>query len=245
MSNYTQTTFFAPKDSLPINNPGKTIFGAAYDVEFANLATAVNSKSNISGGNAFTGAQTITGTSGTILQVAASSGSAIVNISGSGPGAPASLSFATSGGTASITSVGAIGFGAVVGDLNIISGNNIDFTANAGTITQQMDTSGFFHSYAGILGTTGNTASTASGTPVTIFTAVAGAVYLVMAYTVGQTNPASAAVAYIVKALSTGTAFTALSTASNLSLTTSGLLIQLTQTTGGAAVMTYDVLRVL
>lgn len=44
MSNYTQTTFFTPKDSLPITDPNKTIFGAAYDVEYANVATAIASK---------------------------------------------------------------------------------------------------------------------------------------------------------------------------------------------------------
>jgi hypothetical protein len=44
MSNYVQTTFFTPKDSLPPSNPAKTIFGAAYDVEFGNIATAIASK---------------------------------------------------------------------------------------------------------------------------------------------------------------------------------------------------------
>lgn len=44
MSNYGQTTFFTPKDTLPITDPNKTIFGAAYDVEFANIATAISTK---------------------------------------------------------------------------------------------------------------------------------------------------------------------------------------------------------
>jgi len=44
MSNYVQTTFFTPKDSLPTTNPAKTIFGAAYDVEFNNIAVAVATK---------------------------------------------------------------------------------------------------------------------------------------------------------------------------------------------------------
>lgn len=44
MSNYTQTTFFTPKDSLPVSSPAKTIFGAAYDVEFGNISTAIASK---------------------------------------------------------------------------------------------------------------------------------------------------------------------------------------------------------
>lgn len=44
MSNYSQTTFFTPKDSLPTTNPAKTIFGAAYDVEFGNIASAIATK---------------------------------------------------------------------------------------------------------------------------------------------------------------------------------------------------------
>lgn len=44
MSNYVQTTLFTPKDSLPTTNPAKTIFGAAYDVEFGNIAAAITSK---------------------------------------------------------------------------------------------------------------------------------------------------------------------------------------------------------
>lgn len=49
MSNYTQTTLFGPKDTLPTNNPAKTIFGAAYDVEFGNIATAISSKRDSAG----------------------------------------------------------------------------------------------------------------------------------------------------------------------------------------------------
>lgn len=44
MSNYSQTTFFTPKDTLPPTDPNKTIFGAAYDVEFGNISTAIASK---------------------------------------------------------------------------------------------------------------------------------------------------------------------------------------------------------
>lgn len=44
MSNYTQQTFFTPKDTLPITDPNKTIFGAAYDVEFASISSAVATK---------------------------------------------------------------------------------------------------------------------------------------------------------------------------------------------------------
>jgi hypothetical protein len=44
VSNYVQTTFFTPKDSLPVGNPAKVIYGAAYDVEFGNISTAIASK---------------------------------------------------------------------------------------------------------------------------------------------------------------------------------------------------------
>lgn len=55
MSNYTKTTNFAVKDSLPSGNAGKVIKGAEFDTEFNNIATAVSSKSN-------TASPTFTGT---------------------------------------------------------------------------------------------------------------------------------------------------------------------------------------
>lgn len=68
MSNYSQTTFFTPKDSLPPTNPAKTIFGAAYDVEFGNIATAITSKADA--------VSTISSITGTANQIAA------VNVAG-------------------------------------------------------------------------------------------------------------------------------------------------------------------
>src|SRR5476649_719254 len=70
MSNYTQTTFFGPKDALPPGNPAKTIFGAPYDVEFGNIAIAIASKFDSTSGvailaattNSFLGSATIAGT---------------------------------------------------------------------------------------------------------------------------------------------------------------------------------------
>lgn len=44
MSNYTQTTFFAPKDALLSGNPLKLIKGADVDPELAAIATAIASK---------------------------------------------------------------------------------------------------------------------------------------------------------------------------------------------------------
>lgn len=42
MAQYTQTTFFGPKDSLTTGDPSKKILGTEFDVEFADIANAVN-----------------------------------------------------------------------------------------------------------------------------------------------------------------------------------------------------------
>ncbi len=44
MSNYTQITYFGPKDSLPVGNPSKLILGTQVDTELGNIATAIASK---------------------------------------------------------------------------------------------------------------------------------------------------------------------------------------------------------
>jgi len=65
MSNYVQTTFFTPKDSLPTSNPAKTIFGSAYDIEFGNISTAISTKIDST--------SAVTGIAGTANQITASS----------------------------------------------------------------------------------------------------------------------------------------------------------------------------
>ena len=44
MSDYTKTTNFAAKDSLPSGDPAKIIRGTEFNVEFDNIATANRSK---------------------------------------------------------------------------------------------------------------------------------------------------------------------------------------------------------
>jgi hypothetical protein len=44
VSDYTQTTFFTPKDSLPSGDPAKTIVGADFDGEFGAISTAIATK---------------------------------------------------------------------------------------------------------------------------------------------------------------------------------------------------------
>tara|TARA_R110000868_G_scaffold159318_1_gene388033 strand:- start:31 stop:747 length:717 start_codon:yes stop_codon:yes gene_type:complete len=47
MSNYTKTTNFLAKDSLPDNDTAKIIRGSEFETEFTNLVVAVASKANI------------------------------------------------------------------------------------------------------------------------------------------------------------------------------------------------------
>jgi hypothetical protein len=58
MSNYTKTTDFAAKDSLPSGDSGKIIRGSEFETEFDNIATAVATKANIAAPT-FTGTVTI------------------------------------------------------------------------------------------------------------------------------------------------------------------------------------------
>jgi len=65
VSNYTKSTNFATKDTLPSGNPLKIVRGTEIDTEFNNIATAVNSKADILVGalpvaNGGTGAETLT-----------------------------------------------------------------------------------------------------------------------------------------------------------------------------------------
>jgi hypothetical protein len=91
MSNYSQTTFFTPKDSLPSGNPAKVIDGAAYDVEFGNISTAIASKFDSILGTTNQITVTISGTQATI-----SLATAIAPVSGTFTG---TLSGMSAGGT--------------------------------------------------------------------------------------------------------------------------------------------------
>ena len=58
MTDYTKTTDFAAKDSLPSGDSGKIIKGLEFETEFDNIATAIATKSNIASPT-FTGTTTI------------------------------------------------------------------------------------------------------------------------------------------------------------------------------------------
>jgi len=48
VSNYTQTTNFTAKDSLPSGNPAKVIKGSEFDTEFSAISSAISTKANSS-----------------------------------------------------------------------------------------------------------------------------------------------------------------------------------------------------
>ena len=57
MSDYTKTVDFATKDGLPSGNPAKVIKGTELNVEYANIAIAVATQSDLAS-PAFTGTMT-------------------------------------------------------------------------------------------------------------------------------------------------------------------------------------------
>jgi hypothetical protein len=50
VSNYTKTVDFAAKDSLPSGNSSKVVKGTEINTEFVNIATAIATKVDSSGG---------------------------------------------------------------------------------------------------------------------------------------------------------------------------------------------------
>ena len=58
MSNYTKTTDFAAKDSLPSGNAAKIVKGSEINTEFNAIATAVTTKADLAGPT-FTGTVTV------------------------------------------------------------------------------------------------------------------------------------------------------------------------------------------
>ena len=57
MSNYTKTTDFEAKDSLPSGDSGKVIKGTEFETEFDNISTAITTKADLAGPT-FTGTLT-------------------------------------------------------------------------------------------------------------------------------------------------------------------------------------------
>lgn len=140
MSNYTKTTNFTAKDSLPSGNANKKINGSLFDTEFDALATAVNSKAN-SAAPTFTGTvtaptlafTTATGTNLLTTAIKANDGTASATIADStGVMTIASSVLTTTdinGGSIDGTTVGATT--ASTGNFSTLSINGTAITATA------------------------------------------------------------------------------------------------------------------
>lgn len=76
MSNYTKTTNFTAKDSLPTGNPSKIVRGAEHDTEYSNIATAIATKADLAS-PALTG--TATAVNLTVSGTLTASGSFVVS----------------------------------------------------------------------------------------------------------------------------------------------------------------------
>lgn len=114
-------------------------------------------------------------------------------------------------------------------------GTTLNFTSTGITSNSQF-TALRFNSLSGV------TPSTASGAAATIFTTSGDQVWIVNAAVTGTGAPATYVASAIVK--SSGNAVvTALSSATNLTITASGANIQVTQTSGVAQVMVYTATR--
>ena len=70
MSDYTKTTNFAAKDTLPSGNAAKVVKGTEIDTEFNNIATAIATKKDSSQTITLTGDATGSGTTSIAVTVA-------------------------------------------------------------------------------------------------------------------------------------------------------------------------------
>ena len=91
--------------------------------------------------------------------------------------------------------------------------------------------------------TSGLTASTATATPVTLFAVSGESVWIVNAAVTGTGAPANYTSVAIVKSSAGVATATAISAATNLVITVSGLNVQATQTSGVAQIMAYSAVR--
>lgn len=90
---------------------------------------------------------------------------------------------------------------------------------------------------------TGNTASTPTATPVTLFTPSGDGVWIVNALVTLTGAPAAYIASSMIKASGGVLAATAISTATNMSISVSGANVQATQTSGGNQVIAFSYIR--
>jgi len=132
MSNYTKTTNFTAKDSLPSGNAGKIVKGSDFDTEFDNIATAISTKQDSSslGTMATQNASNVTITGGSISD----SDGSVRSITQSGSAKTTSYTLATTdnGNFIEVGSGGSI----IVPDATFSAGQNVViFNNTTGSIT--------------------------------------------------------------------------------------------------------------
>jgi hypothetical protein len=138
MSNYTKTTNFTAKDSLPSGNAGKIIKGSDFDLELNNIATAIASKEDTAdlGSLAYQalGAVSITGGSITGIDPLSDTDGNVRSIPQSGSAKTSSYTLATTdnGNFIEVGSGGSI----IVPDATFSAGQNVVIINNtSGSIT--------------------------------------------------------------------------------------------------------------
>lgn len=94
-----------------------------------------------------------------------------------------------------------------------------------------------------VITATGNTASTPTATPVTLFTPSGDGVWIVNALVALTGSPAAYIASSMIKASGGVLAATAISTATNMSISVSGANVQATQTSGGNQVIAFTYIR--
>ena len=139
MSNYTKSTNFTAKDSLPTGDTNKVIRGSEFDTEFNAIQTAVGTKADLAGPT-FTGTATFDGITATGT-VNFTGGSVTTNIDGG------TIDGVTIGGS----SAGAGTFSSLTATTADINGGNIDGTVIGASST------------AAISGTTGTFSGAVTG----------------------------------------------------------------------------------
>lgn len=93
MSDYSQITFFEPKDSLPTTDPAKVVRGSEIDPEFAAISTAIATKYDSS--DLATGAEATDGTANDVLMTPLRTSEAIADTSPVTVGVQTGLSWGT------------------------------------------------------------------------------------------------------------------------------------------------------
>ena len=185
MSNYTKSTNFTAKDSLPTGDTNKVIRGTEFDTEFNAISTAISTKSDLAGPT-FTGTATFDGITATGT-VNFTGGSVTTNIDGgtidgvtiggssAGAGTFSSLTATTAdinGGTVDGVTIGGSSAGA--GTFSSLTATTADI--NAGTVDNTVigGTTPAAGTFTAVAGTTGTFSGAVSGTTGTFSGAVTG-----------------------------------------------------------------------